>query len=158
MELRECYINELVKALQTENAKNFMTGTVLEVLVEHKIRIAPEIVIRELKNSNLDYGWYYQVIGMFDKNEKNLELLLALYRAKRKCTSIRIFMAKQLVEFANEENYIRLFQLFEKDEQPHIRMAACRIANKMSQQDLLMSFKNDKDGHIRKFVMKNTKV
>lgn len=149
--------NELNKVLSVENANSFMTTTILEILIKFNIKIDDNIVSQALANSNINYGWYYQVIGKFDKNEKNLEQLLALYHTKGKCTSIRIYMAEQLLEFANEENYMRLFQLFEKDEQPHIRMVACRIANKMNRQDLLISFKNDKDGHIRKYVISATK-
>ena len=151
IELKE----ELDKALRTENAKSFMTTTILEVLIKYNIKIDSRTILQVLKNSNLDYGWYYQVIRTFDNNDKNLEMLLELYRIKGACTSIRIFMAEQLLRFAKEKNYMQLFQVFEQDEQPHIRMIACEIANKMNRQDLLLLFKNDRDGHIRKYVMRN---
>lgn len=147
-------VDELDKALRTENAKSFMTTTILEVLINYNIRINADTIIQALKNRDLDYGWYYQVISTFDKNEENLEKLLELYKMKGKCTSIRIFMAEELLGFVNEENYMQLFRLFEKDEQAHIRMVACKIANQMNRQDLLVLFKEDEDGHIRKYVQK----
>jgi hypothetical protein len=61
-------------------------------------------------------------------------------------------MAEELLNFVNEENYMQLFQLFANDEQPHIRLGACKIADKMDRADLLMSLKDDSDGHIRKYV------
>jgi hypothetical protein len=135
-----------------------MTTTILRLMIKYHITLDASVVVEALKNSDLDYGWYYQVLGEFDKNEKNLEMILKLYRAKRKCTSIRIFMAEEIFKFVNEENYMQLYQLFEKDEQPHIRMVACKIANKMGRRDLLELFKDDKDGHVRKYVMKSLDV
>ena len=151
-------VDELEKALRTENAKAFMTKTIQEVLIKYNIKIDAHTIIQVLKNSDLDYGWYYQVLETFDISEENIDKLLELYRIKRKCTSIRIVMAEQMLRFANEENYIQLFQLFEKDEQAHIRMIACKIASKMSRQDLLVLFKDDENGHIRKYVTKNAKL
>lgn len=148
-------VDELDKELRAEDTKAFMITTTLEVLIKYGIKTDEDTIIQALKNSDLDYGWYYQVIGIFDKNEENLEKLLELYKIKRQCTSIRVVMAEQLLRFANEENYIQLFQLFQKDEQAHIRMVACDIAKKMNRMDLLLSFKDDKDGHVRKFAIKS---
>ena len=154
IELKE----ELDKALRIENAKSFMTTTILEVLIKYNIEIDSKIIVQVLKNSSMDSGWNYQVIRTFDNNDKNLKMLLELYRIKGTCTSIRISMAEQLLRFAKEENYMQLFQLFEKDEQPHIRIIACEIAKKMNRQDLMILFKDDKDGHIRNYVMRNMKI
>ena len=143
-------VDELEKALRIPNTHSFMTSTILGIIIQYHISIDAEIVVEALRNCDLDFGGYYQLIGEFDKNKKNLEMILELYHSKRKCTSIRISMAEQMFKFVNKENYMQLFQLFEKDEQPHIRMIACEIANKMERRDLLMLFKDDKYGHIRK--------
>ena len=151
-------VDELEKALKTQNAYLFMTTTILSLMIKYHITLDASVVVEALTNSDMNDGWYYQVLGEFDKNEKNLEMILKLYRAKRKYTSIRIFMAEEIFKFVNEENYMQLYQLFEKDEQPHIRMVACKIANKMGRRDLLELFKDDKDGHVRKYVMRNIGV
>ena len=145
-------VDELKQILRTEKTKDFIINTVVEILIKYNIKIDEDIIIQVLKNSDEEYGWYYQVIQTFDKNEENLEKLLELYRLKTKFTSVRIFMAEELLNFVNEENYMQLFQLFANDEQPHIRLGACKIADKMDRADLLMSLKDDSDGHIRKYV------
>lgn len=148
-------VDELDKELRAKDTKVFIVTTILEVLIKYNIKIDEDTLILALKNSALDAGWYYQLIGTFEQSEKNLEKLLELYEIKSQCTGIRIEMAEQLLRFVNEENYVRLFHLFQKDEQGHIRMIACDIAKKMNRMDLLLSFKDDKDGHVRKFAIKS---
>ena len=142
--------DRLEQTLKYENDKNLMLNTILNILIKYHIKLSDELILEVLRENDFDYGWYYQAIAYMDRTESNVNEILALYR--KKCTSARIVIAEQLEVFVTDENYIKLFQLFKDDEQPHIRMSACRIVEKMNRKDLLMMFKNDRDGHIRKYV------
>lgn len=142
---------EIEKALKSEDIKGFMVKTALSAIIKFNLEADDEILIDVLKRHKELDSWYYLVVANLENNEKNFDELLKLYLMRKHNASVRIALAEQLLRFANVENYMTLFNMFEHDEQPHIRIVACKIALKMNRKDLLITFLNDKDGHVRKY-------
>lgn len=141
---------ELQAALQSE--EHFLLTTALEHLVCGRAWIGEESIWDcFLRNHNLLDGYYYQLLRRTEKSPANIERLISLLQSA-KTDSIRIAISECLTAFASPDNYRRLFALLEKDPLPKLRMAACRIAGAHKAYDLLAQYKEDSDGHIRKYV------
>lgn len=96
-------------------------------------------------------SYYYQILRNIEKTPQYTERLIRLFNTAR-ADSIKIAVAECMESYATEENYVRLFELFENSDIAKLRMEACRIACKFGQKDLLQRYAGDADGHIRKYV------
>lgn len=143
---------ELRSDLQSDH--HFLIDTALNNLIHEKIRVEDEEIFSCLERNHhwLD-GYDYQVLALVDKNGSNAARVIRLFQ---NCDnpSARIAIAEQLSAFCTAENYRQIFDMLANDPQSKIRMAACCIANSHRRMDLLRSFENDPDGHIRSYVLR----
>ena len=102
---------------------------------------------------NWDQVGRYDIYALesVEKTPANARRILKLYQACRD-DSTRSAMAGVLYGFCTEENHLALFELFRDDPASHIRILACRIARVHHRPDLLSTFNQDSDGHIRKLA------
>ena len=100
------------------------------------------------------YDSHYAILFSLDRNALNYERIIKLYKKNWQSRSIREQIALVLEQYAVGENFDTVYSLFKDDEYSKIRYIACRIAYCNNRKDLLKQFQNDKDGHIRKSVVR----
>lgn len=148
--------SELIYKLEyaLESKEIFLVKTALEIIIQGKVRVADEHILRciERNQGRLNNGYWYRALYGIERNEDNVERVLNLYHSCKEDRG-RIAIAECLYTFCNLKNYLRFFELFKDDSIPHIRIVACRIAKEYDRPDLLQRFVQDKDGHIRKLAL-----
>lgn len=143
-------IPELLGAMQSDEM--FLVTTALDIIIQGKVHAVDEQIFAciEKNQGKLD-SYYYRALSGVENSEENMERILKLYSTCKE-KSVRSAIAECLYVFRNEKNYVQLFELFEGDAVPHIRILACRIAKDYHRADLLQKFIEDEDGHIRKIA------
>ncbi len=146
MELSKHFLN----ALQSDD-RMFVT-TVLEHLIHRNLWVSDEQILSCFeKNHNWLDSYYYQILRGIEKNPQHTERLICLL-STAETNSAKIAVAQCMKAFAAQDNYMRLFELLANSDIAKLRMEACGIAHKFGRNDLLYIFKDDPDGHIRKFI------
>lgn len=147
---------ELVPYLELAlgSGKSFLWKTALDVIIRKKVRVLDEALFSCIERNWSQVGRYdIYALDSVAKTQDNALRVLKLYHACRD-DSTRIAMAGILYGFCTEDNYLTFYKLFQDDPASHIRILACRIAGEHHRPDLLSKFAQDRDGHIRKLVLR----
>ncbi len=140
----------LKKALHSD--VHFLVDTALTVLMNENVTLSDDDILSCFSRHIhwLD-GVYALLLGRVAKNSAHTERVIAWFRSAQ-TDSMRIALAEQLLSFATEETFERLFGLFSDSPISKVRMAACRLADMFDRQELLARYAEDPDGHIRRFA------
>lgn len=145
---------ELVSHLEAalNSGKSFLAGTALDVVIRGMARIPDNVLLAYMEQHPESLSRYAcSALESVEKNPENARRVLKMYCGCRD-ESIRIGLAEVLYSFCSNENHMEYFDLFRDEPVPHIRILACRIAKEYHRPELLQTFAQDRDGHIRKLA------
>lgn len=139
-----------ISALQSDN-RWFVTAA-MGHLIHRNLWVSDDQVLSCFeKNQSWIDSYYLQILTKIEKTSHHAERIIKLFNSSSS-NSARIAIAECLVSFAMQDNYLKLFNMLSNSDIPKLRLCACRIASIFGRGDLLLPFKEDPDGHIRKFV------
>lgn len=130
----------------------FVVKTALKMIYEKEIKVPKEKVFEVIiqKGFELD-AYHFRSLSIISTDEdfNNCIAILKKFGPKK---SIDTIITEILFNLANEDNWRTLYNLTEDNDKAQIRIVACKLLVKFDCLNELSKYKNDKDGHVRRFV------
>ncbi len=144
------YANEVSRALRSE--VKFLITTALNVAYEFSIPVNDEQTLEIFRKHGEWIDIYsYNTLHRLKNTEKNYNSLVQLYNSKKYNDSQKNAIAEVLAE-RTDVHFDEIYQMLSVSKFDSTRHLAVKMAEKAKRSDLVILFKNDKNGHIRKLV------